>query len=115
MKLLFTAIPVLGLAILLGIYLSSLVFRKKSTPKGITIIHGFLAAISLILIIIYCVGNSPGPWVSLLVFILTASSGILLNYRDITGKSVPKWLTATHGSLALIGYCLLIWFAISSN
>jgi predicted MFS family arabinose efflux permease len=111
METIYIALTIFGLTAVFGLYLLSLVLRKKSTPKSVTIIHGVMAAIALIMIIIYAFQNSPGPWPSVVVFTLAAGGGFILNYRDITGKSIPKWLAVGHGLLALTGFGLLLAFA----
>lgn len=107
----YAAIAIFGMTAIFGMYLLSLVLRTKSTPKGVTIIHGLLAVVALILLIVYCVGHTPGPWLSITVFLVAASGGFILNYRDITGKSVPKWLGIVHGLTAVAGFALLLCFA----
>jgi hypothetical protein len=92
-------------------YLLSLILRTKSTPKGVTILHGLLAVVALILLIVYSVGHTPGPWASITVFAVAASGGLILAYRDLTGKSVPKWLGIVHGLTAITGFALLLCFA----
>lgn len=115
MTTIYSAIAIFGLTAILGMYLLSLVLRTKSTPKGVAIIHGLLAVIALVLVIVYCVGNPAGPAASLIVFIIAALGGLVLGYRDFTGKSVPKWLALLHGSAAIIGFVLLLWFAFGAN
>lgn len=107
----YIAIAVLSLTAILGLYLLSLLLRNKSTPKGVTIIHGLMAAAALILIIIYSFVNKPSPWESVIALVIAALGGFMLNYRDITGKSVPKWLGIGHGLVAITGFALLIYFA----
>ncbi len=111
MGFIYSAVAVLGMTAIFGMYLLSLILRNKSTPKGVTIIHGVMAAIALVLLIIYCFGNSPSPWVSLIVFVLAAIGGFYINFKDISGKPVPKWFAVTHGVIALTGFGLLIFFA----
>lgn len=113
MGILYTVIAIFGMTAIFGMYLLSLILRSKSTPKGVTIIHGLLAVVALVLLIVYCVGHKPGPWVGIIVFALAAIGGFILNYRDITGKSVPKWLGIMHGVTAIAGFALLLWFAFS--
>ena len=107
----YAAIGIFGMTAIAGMYLLSLVLRSKETPKGVTIIHGLLAVTALVLLIVYCVGHKPGPWVSIIIFAVAAMGGFILNYRDITGKSVPKWLGVIHGVTAIGGFALLLWFA----
>jgi hypothetical protein len=110
MEIIYAAIAIFGMTAIFGMYLLSLILRTKATPKGVTIIHGVMAVIAVVLLIIYCFMHQPGPWVSIIVFLLAASGGFILNYRDITGKSVPKWLGVIHGLTAITGFALLIGF-----
>ncbi len=107
----YAAIVILGLTAILGMYLLTLVLRSKSLPKGVTIIHGVLATSALILLIIYSFGPAPGPGASIIVLLVAASGGFTMNYRDLTGKPVPKWLGIAHGLTAIAGLGLLLWFA----
>ena len=109
----YAAVAIFGMTAIFGMYLLSLILRTKATPKGVTIIHGVLAVVALVLLIIYCVGHKPGPWVSIIVFSIAATGGLILNYRNITGKTVPKWLGIGHGLIAITGFALLLWFAFS--
>ena len=110
MGILYASIAIFGMTAILGMYLLSLILRAKSTPKGVTIIHGLLAIVALILLIVYCVGDGPGPWESIIVFAIAALGGGVLGYRDITGRSIPKWLGIVHGITAIAGFILLLWF-----
>jgi hypothetical protein len=111
MATIYAAIAIFGMTAILGMYLLSLILRNKSTPKGVTIIHGVMAAVALVLLIIFCFGPTPGPWPSIIVFTIAAMGGFVLNYRDITGKKVPKWLGIVHGLAAITGFIMLLCFA----
>ncbi|KTD11299.1 hypothetical protein [Legionella jamestowniensis] len=108
--LLLLAIIFFSLAAILGIYLLSYVLTEKNTPKGVALIHGAAASVGLVLLIIYSLLYQT-PVASLLVFILAALGGLYLFYRDITGKEIPKFLAIGHGSIAVIGFILLLIFA----
>ncbi|MBK5284918.1 MAG: hypothetical protein JJE25_05915 [Bacteroidia bacterium] len=107
----YSAIAIFGMTAILGMYLLSLVLRNKQTPKGVAILHGLFAVTGLVLLIIYCFGNGPGPWVSVIVFTIAALGGFILVYKDITGRKVPKWLGIVHGLTAVAGFALLLVFA----
>ena len=111
MKTIYTAIAILGMTALFGMYLLSLVLRNKETPKGVAMIHGTFAVIGLVLLIVYCTGNKSGPLVSIVVFSMAAFGGLIMFYIKSTGKKIPKWLGIAHGLTAVIGFSLLIWFA----
>jgi len=97
------------LAALLGAYLISFILRNKNTPKGVALVHGPLAVLGFILLFFYLVLYSGHPWVSFIIFFIAAMGGFMLMFRDITGKSLPKWFALTHGIVALCGFIVLIY------
>jgi len=48
---------------------------------------------------------------SLVLFVLAASGGFLMGFRDLLGKKVPKWLALGHGFLAITGFVFLLFYA----
>lgn len=111
---LITAILFFTLAALLGLYLLSFVLQGKNTPKGVAFTHGPLAVTGLIILIIYAIINHPSPIISIILFALAAMGGIMLIFRDITGKSVPTWMALGHGLTAIVGFAFLVFFAFFS-
>lgn len=107
---LITAILFFALAALLGLYLLSFILNNKNTPKGVAFTHGPLAVIGLVILIIYALFNKPSPIISITLFILAVLGGLMLIYRDLTGKSIPKWMAIGHGFTAIIGFTFLIVF-----
>src|SRR5262245_42722257 len=107
---LLLAILLFSIAAFLGVYLLTYVLQNKNTPKSVAFIHGPIAATGLIILIIYAFLYKPAPIVSIIIFILAALEGAILIYRDITGKSLPKWLAIGHGLTAIIGFVFLILF-----
>lgn len=103
-----TAIILISLAVVLGGYLLSFVLQEKNPPKAIVIIHGTLAALGIIVLLIYALTTDQPHkhWDSLIIFLLAATGGIYLVSRDIRHKDVPKWVAILHGGIGLTG---LIW------
>ena len=114
MGIIYGAITIFGMVAIVGMYLLSLIMRNKETPKAVTIIHGLFAVLAVVLLVIYCFANHTGPLVSIVIFIIAAVAGVIVNYKDITGKKVPKWLAITHGLVAVIGFAFLLAFAFFS-
>lgn len=108
---LIISILLFALAAMLGFYLLTFVLTDRPTPKGIAFIHGPLAAIALIILIMYALTHHPAPILSICVFVVAALGGLTLIYRDLTGKTLPKWLALGHGMLALIGFILVVVYA----
>lgn len=107
---LYTAIALFSIAAILGLILISHVLTNKATPKGLAFIHGGIAAVGILLLIFYSFYNTPSPLESLGLFIIAALGGFVLIFRDLTGKSIPKWLALTHGLIAVTAFSFLIVF-----
>lgn len=100
------------LAAVLGVTMISYILLDKNVPKGLAFIHGPLAAIGLVLLIIYSVMNYSGPYIAILLFIVAALLGPVVFYRDITGKKNLKGLASIHGIIAIIAFLLLLMFVL---
>jgi hypothetical protein len=111
MNTLYTIIGLFGFGALIGVYLLTMILRNKETPKAVAFIHGGFVATALILLIIYVTKHEHGPVESMVLFILAATGGFVLIYRDLTGKKIPKWLAVGHGLLAVTGFVLLLIYA----
>lgn len=111
---LYISLGFFGIAALFGLYLLSYILTNKNTPKGVALTHGFFAVLGVVVLILYCLFYSPSPLASLVLFIFAALGGLMLFYRDITAKPIPKWLALGHGLTAVIGVCLLVLFMVNS-
>jgi hypothetical protein len=106
-------IALFALAAIFGMVLISYVLRSKETPKGVMIAHGLFAATALVLLASYVFGNQPSPTESLILFVIAALGGFIMVARDLTGKSIPKWLAVVHGLVAVSGFIMLLIFTFS--
>ena len=110
----YTAIAFFALAAILGMILLSYVLRGKETPKGVVFTHGPLAAIGLVLLVVYTV-NQPGPVESIVLFTIAALGGVVMLTRDLSGKKIPKWLAVLHGLIAVSGFIFLLVFTFTKS
>ena len=78
------------------------------------IMHGLFAVAGLVLLLYYVFNNEPGPVESAVLFAIAAAGGLIVAFRDITGKSIPKWLAVVHGLLAVGGFIFLLIFAFAN-
>lgn len=104
------AIVLFAIAATLGIYLLSFVLDDKNTPKGVALTHGPIAVVGIVILICYAVFYKPAPISALIIFVLAAMGGLVFFYRDLTGKSLPKWLAIGHGVTAILGFLFLLYF-----
>jgi hypothetical protein len=112
MNTLYLIIALFALGALIGMYLLALVLQKKETPKFVAFIHGAFVALALILLIVYN-SNHPGPIESIVLFVIAALGGFVLITRDLTGRSIPKWLAVGHGLIAAVGFIFLLVYAFA--
>ena len=111
MTTIYTVIAILGMGAIVGMYMLTLILKDQRPPRAASVIHGIFVAIGLGLLIWYCMGNEPGPSGSVAILLIAALGGIVLVYKDITGKVIPKWLAVLHGLAAVMGFTLLLIFA----
>ena len=109
---LYTTIALFALAALLGMYLISFVLQGKETPKSVAFTHGGFAAAALLLLIYYTV-KEAGPVESVILFVIAALGGFVMIARDLSGKSIPKWLAVIHGLVAVTGFVFLLVHAFA--
>jgi hypothetical protein len=112
MTFLYTIIGLFAIGALVGTYLLAFVLQKKETPKFVAFIHGIFVAAALVLLIVYAFDHGPGLTESIVLFVLAALGGAVLIVRDLTGKSVPRWLAVVHGVTAVAGFILLLFYAV---
>ena len=84
--------------------------KGKHIPKGLAVLHGPLAVVGLVLLIIYSLCTAQGAWIPIGIFVAAALGGFLLIHKDLTGKA-PKWLGLAHGLVAVAGFLMLLAFA----
>ncbi len=113
MNTLYLIITLFALGALVGMYLLALVLQKKETPKFVSFIHGGLVVTSLILLIFYSCTHKPSPIESIVAFVIAAVGGLTLIIRDVTGRSLPRWLAIGHGLIAVTGFIFLLVYAFA--
>jgi hypothetical protein len=112
MALVYWATGFFSLAIILGMILLAFVMGGKETPKAVVFTHGPLAAIGLVLLIVYLFDAAPSPIESVILFVMAATGGLYMFYKDLTGKKVPRALAIGHAILAIAGFVFLLVYAI---
>jgi peptidoglycan/LPS O-acetylase OafA/YrhL len=107
MAIVYSIIGLFALGALMGMYLLAMVLQSKETPKFVTLLHGLFVAVALVMLIVYACNDGPDVTASIILFIMAAAGGVVLVYRDITARKIPKWLAIAHGLLAVTGFVIL--------
>lgn len=107
---LITALVLFAIAAIGGLILATFHFRKKDLPMPLALIHGLVAAIALILVLIAVVaGNGSGLITTALVlFVIAALGGFVLFSNHLRGKALSSGLVGTHAIVAVGGFVLLL-------
>lgn len=111
-----TAIILISLAVILGLYLIKFVLKKQSPPKGVALIHGTLAALGIIVLLIYALTTDSHHkhWDSIIIFIVGATGGVYLFYKDIRHLEIPIWVAVLHGAIGLTGLGWILYHVTGS-
>ncbi len=102
------------LAAVFGLVALTAILKGKPTYKPAVFLHGALAAVALVLVVLYAAGDSSAaPLASLTAFVVAALGGFAMFAKDMQKKPVPKYLAIVHPLIAAIGLVLLILFVFS--
>lgn len=102
------------IAAILGLIILTAVLKDRATPKPIVFIHGPIAAIALIIAIVYLFTGHADPLLiaSVILFVIAALGGLTLFTIDMRDRPIPKFLAVLHPIFAATGLVLLIIYAL---
>lgn len=111
---LITAVILFIIAAIFGLIVLTAILKDKATPKAAVFTHGPIAAIALIIVIIYAVMGHMHPLLitSIVLFVLAALGGLTLFTIDMRKKPIPKLLAVLHPILAVIALITLIVYVL---
>ncbi len=110
----YLAIAVFAVSAVLGLTILVKWLTKKDASKGVIYSHGIVAAVALVLLIVYAVQN-PGnfPKISIILFVVAALGGFYMFLRDLKKKTSPMAIAFTHALLAVGGFVALLFFVFA--
>ncbi|CEG59009.1 hypothetical protein [Legionella fallonii] len=111
---LLAAIILFLITIVFGVVILAALLEERPTPKRAVFIHGSMAAVALLLIIIYMFiyGTAPLLIAGLVLLLLGALGGLTLFIMDKKGKTAPKLLVILHPIIAVIGLVTVIIYVL---
>lgn len=88
------------------------VLKGEETSKKFAAVHGILAGIGIVLLIIYIsFTEEVSAALPFAVFFLAGGFGAVIFVKDIMEKPIPKWLAYVHAILATSGLIILLVLA----
>ena len=84
---------------------------KPHPPSWLAMLHGFLsaAALTLLLYAWFTVGLPTLAKVAVVLFVIAASGGLLLNLKyHLNAVPLPKGIIVVHAGIAIVGFLLLL-------
>ena len=107
-----TATGLLAVSAAGGLIMAAIRFSgKPHPPTALAMLHGFLSAAALTLLIyaLCTVGLPRLAQLALLFFLIAAAGGAFMNLNfHWKMLPLPKWLVLVHAGLAICGFVLLI-------
>lgn len=108
-----TIIVLFAVAAVFGLTLIIPVLQGKTPTRAFVFIHGGIAAVALIMLIVRYVNEAEAvPIVSLILFVVAALGGFVLFSRDLQKQPIPKGLAVVHASAAVIAFLILLFAVI---
>lgn len=107
---LITTLILFAVAAVGGLFLAVRHFKKKELPMPVALIHGLVAAIALVILIIAIVFGSGSGLLNtaLLLFIVAAILGFFLFGLHIRKRQLSSGVLSIHAILAVAGFVLLL-------
>ena len=110
----YAALATFGIGALIGLFILIMIFNNRKAPLWLTLLHGALGLGGIGLLVFYSM-HFPGPIVSIVIFAIAATGGLLVFYHDVQNKPIPKWLAVLHGVVAVGGIISLVVYAVNCN
>jgi len=116
MTLVYVCIFLFAVAAVFGLINLIRLLASGRPPRATVYIHGAVAAVSLVLLVVYAiVRNGAAPMVALILFIIAALGGFTLFGIDLATQKPPRWLGVVHGVVAVAGFVFLLIFAFAGS
>jgi hypothetical protein len=107
---LYAIIALFALATVFGLIILKNWLTGGETSRGTVYAHGIFAAIGLVVLLVhYSQSGVKSLQTSIILFVVAASVGFYIFFRDIKGKVSPVWLDIVHG---FVNTTVLLFFGI---
>ena len=102
----FTLVAVMGLGLIFD------VFKGSPSSRQYALVHAGFALLGSALVILAALGGDNRVWINIGLAVVIIALGALVSFRRHKGLPV-KPLALAHGSLAVVCYLILAYFAFT--
>ena len=103
-------IVLFGVAALGGLALAILRFRNRPLPMSLALVHGAVAAIALVMLLIVAIGPTGTGMerIALAGFVFAALGGFFLFSFHVRKERLPIGVVVIHGLVAVVSFLALV-------
>jgi len=127
---LIAAVSVMAVAIVLGLWLSSLYLVREEPPKGTPLtglIHGTIGAITvaLVFLALHKPNTGQGPnaghgaggfgWTAFYILVITLAGGLTILISHLSRRRISPLLVAMHATAGIAGAVILCAYWVSPS
>ena len=110
---LYAIIVLFAFAAAVGLIILKNWLTGQNTSRSIIYTHGILAALGLVLLIVFYFQNGAKTLqTSIILFVVAALAGFYMFIRDLKGKMSPVWLAIVHALVGITGFVLIVLMVI---
>ncbi len=104
------ALLIFAIAAVGGLLLAASVLRGKLAPWALSVVHAFLGATGLVLLVVVVLqGAAPGRVTAALgLLVVAALGGFYLASLHLRGKIAPRAVVLIHAGVAVVGFLTLL-------
>lgn len=108
-----TIIALFAIAAVFGLTCLIPVLQGKSPSRAFVFIHGGIAAVALVMLILaYLRPTSTVPVLAVVLFVVGALGGFVLFARDMQKQPIPKALALVHAGIGVTAFLILVFSAM---
>jgi hypothetical protein len=110
----YTSIILFVLSAGLGLTILIKWLTKKSASMAVVYSHGIVAALALVLLLVYALKNPDHfPLASIILFVVAALGGFYMFFNDLKKKESPMVVAIFHALFAVAGLVALLFFTFA--
>jgi hypothetical protein len=96
-----------------GLTLAVMRFRNQPLPMPLALVHGAVAAIALVILLVVALGASGTSLLKLALggFVVAALGGFFLFSFHVRKRQLPIPVVVIHGLVAVAAFITLLWAA----